>query len=163
MADARLSKFDYYKQVWQPVNPLAGDPNWFASNPGAWAQVENWVYGGTNSLNDRFAKDYQTYSITYDQQQELARLQADSAQRLKDQQAQAESLKIQGQQIVDMTRAAGQAVTQSLQILGQGMGQGPAAQMTKRQKGVVGARPATASLRIGATSQGTGSGANVAV
>lgn len=88
-------------------------------------------------------------------------------QQLKDQQAQ------QAQTVADLTakqaekvagiRARGTAVTQSLQILGRPKGTAPTAAMTKRNEQPKGARTTSASLRMGSTSTGAGSGANISV
>lgn len=98
------------------------------------------------------------------QQAQLQVVQQQMAAQTVAQQAKADQLGAQQQERLGGIRAAGTAVTQSLRILGQAGGQqAPTAAVAPRQKAQAGARSTTASLRMGATGQGTGSGANVAV
>jgi hypothetical protein len=86
-------------------------------------------------------------------------------QQLKDQQdAQAKTvadLTAKQAEKVAGIRARGTAVTQSLQILGRPNATAPTAAMTKRAERPKGARTTSASLRMGSTSSGVGSGANI--
>ena len=91
------------------------------------------------------------------QQAEVAR-QAELKAELERQQA-AQQLYIAG------ARAAAQSVAQSLQILsGSSTNQAPTAAVAQRKRGLAGgARTASASLRIGSVSSGSGAGPNLPV
>jgi hypothetical protein len=98
------------------------------------------------------------------QREQAAQMQQQQTAIFTQQQEQATRLQAQQSERLGSIRAAGTAVTQSLQILGQSSGkQAPTAAMSSKPKAARGARASTASLRMGSTSQGTGSGANIAV
>lgn len=97
------------------------------------------------------------------QQQAIQAQETMAAQRVQQTQEVA-TLREQQAQRVGGIRAAGQAASQSLRILSQSGGQqGPTAASTGRVPVAGGARRTAASLRMGATSRGPGSGANVSV
>jgi hypothetical protein len=98
------------------------------------------------------------------QREQAAQMQQQQTAIMAEQEAQATQLQAQQSERLGSIRAAGTAVTQSLRILGQSSGkQAPTAAMASKPKAARGARASTASLRMGSTSQGTGSGANIAV
>jgi hypothetical protein len=90
-------------------------------------------------------------------QEAMAAQQAQQAQNVA-------TLREQQTRRVGEIRAAGQAASRSLRILSQSGGQqGPTAASAGRVPVAGGARRTAASLRMGATSRGSGSGANVSV
>jgi hypothetical protein len=92
------------------------------------------------------------------------RMQQEMANQAAAQQEKVNTLRIEQDKKLAGINAAGTAVTQSLRILGQSSGkQAPTAAMASKPKAARGARTSTASLRMGSTSQGTGSGANLSV
>lgn len=97
------------------------------------------------------------------QQAEAVKYERQMADQQAQQVAQTEALRAQQAERIDGIRARGQAVTQSLQILGQQGSEAPTAAMTKRVNRPQGARSTSASLRMGATSNSAGSGANISV
>lgn len=99
------------------------------------------------------------------QQQQLAAAQAQSLKIQQDQAAQVQQLQAAQDQRLASVRLVGDAVTQSLKILGnmQRMGAAPTAAMSAQRKTRRGAPTASASLRIGSGSYAAGSGANFSV
>jgi hypothetical protein len=92
------------------------------------------------------------------------RMQQEMANQTVAQQEKVNSLRAEQATKLGTIRAAGTAVTQSLRILGQSGGQqAPTAAVANKVRSAKGARTSTASLRMGSTSQGTGSGANLSV
>jgi hypothetical protein len=92
------------------------------------------------------------------------RMQQEMANQTVAQQEKVNALREEQATKLGTIRAAGTAVTQSLRILGQSGGkQAPTAAMSSKPKVARRARTSTASLRMGSTSQGTGSGANLSV
>jgi len=97
------------------------------------------------------------------QQAEMLAYERQMADQQDRQAEQAAGLQAQHNERVTGIRARGSAVAQSLQVLGQKGLQAPTAQMTKRTNAQQGARTTSASLRMGSTSAGAGSGANISV
>jgi hypothetical protein len=96
-------------------------------------------------------------AINAQTQQQQAGIQAEAVQRQA-------SIKAEAERTSGVIGNNASAVAGSLRILAaQPKTQAPTAVMTPRQRQRVGARSTTASLRMGSTSQGTGSGANIAV
>ena len=99
------------------------------------------------------------------QREQVAEMEREQAAIITQQQAQAAQLKVQQEERVAGIRAAGSAVTQSLQILGkQQAKQGPTAAATAPAgKKAVSRMAPNSGLRIGSTQAGSGAGANVAI
>jgi hypothetical protein len=115
--------------------------------------------GGDNGAAARAEQERQN-QIAKQRQEELNRL-AREREALAAQQA--AEMRAQQQEQIGGIRARGQAVSQSLRILAlQGGKQAPTASAGGRPK-VQGAKSTAAGLRMGATGQSQGSGANVAV
>jgi hypothetical protein len=111
---------------------------------------------------NRLAAERQATAAT--QQAQLRQMQEQAAAEQGLQQAEVDRLRAQQQERLAGLQSMGTAVSQSLRILGSaGSQQAPTAAVAPRQKEQAGARSTTASLRMGATSQGRGSGVNVAV
>ena len=163
MDTQKLNKWNFYKDVWYPgtgLPMLQESLNFFAGNPAEWAKIESWQDSGTNSTNDRFARAYQAYSTSYDQQLQIKGLQAQAQER---QAAVAEQLKIK-QTEIPLIEAANQAAATSLRILTmQPKAKAPTAavSLASAKKAPAGARSGGASLRIGATSTAQGAGLNI--
>lgn len=96
----------------------------------------------------------QAESVKY--QQQMVEQQAQQAQ-------QTQQLQAQQAERIGGIHARGQAVAQSLQILGQRSSQAPTAAMSRPRARQATARSTSASLRMGSTSTGVGSGANISV
>ena len=98
------------------------------------------------------------------QMEELQRQQQAEAARQAEQAAQFERDRAAQQVQIAGTRAASQAVSQSLRILSaQGTKQAPTAVIAKRKGPQAGPRNTAAVLRMGSTSSSAGSGPNIAV
>jgi len=110
---------------------------------------------------ERIARERE--AVAAQQQAQMQQMTAQQKAAELAQQQQTAELQAQQQERLAGIGARGQAVTQSLRILAQQSSQAPTAQATGRAAGVTGAKQTTAGLRIGSTSQGAGSGANVAV
>jgi hypothetical protein len=102
-------------------------------------------------------------AVAAQQAAEMQRMTAEQELAVAGQRQQTAEMRAQQQEQLGGIRARGQAVSQSLRILAlQGGQQAPTAAVAKRPQ-VAGARSTTAGLRMGATGQSQGSGANVAV
>lgn len=97
------------------------------------------------------------------QQAEAVKYERQMADQQAQQVAQTEELQAQQAERIGGIRARGQAVAQSLQILGQQGSQAPTAAMSRPKARQATARSTSASLRMGSTSTGAGSGANISV
>jgi len=99
------------------------------------------------------------------QREQAAEMERQQIESVVQQQAQAAQLQTQQAERVTGIRAAGNAVTQSLQILGrQGGKQAPTAATTAPAgKKAVSRMAPSSGLRIGSTQAGSGAGANVAI
>ena len=109
----------------------------------------------------RLAEERQ--ALIAQQQAEMVAYERQMAEQQAKQEQQAAGLQAQQNERLAGIRARGSAVAQSLQVLGQQGSQAPTAQMTKRSTPQQGARTTSASLRMGSTSTGAGSGANISV
>lgn len=97
------------------------------------------------------------------QQAEAVKYERQMADQQAQQVAQTEELQAQQAERIGGIRARGQAVAQSLQILGQQGSKAPTAAMSRPKTRQATARSTSASLRMGSTSTGAGSGANISV
>lgn len=103
-------------------------------------------------------------AVIAQQMAEQQQLQKQAAEQSAAQQVKVNELQAQQAERLGSIRASGTAVTQSLRILSQSGGkQAPTAAVASKPKAAKGARTSAASLRMGSTSQGTGSGANLSV
>ena len=114
---------------------------------------------------DRIAAERQAVAEAQQQQmEELQRQQQAEAARQAEQAAQFERDRAAQQVQIAGTRAASQAVSQSLRILSaQGTKQAPTAVVAKRKGPQAGPRNTAAALHMGSTSSSAGSGPNIAV
>lgn len=105
---------------------------------------------------------HERLAMASSQQSEMQRLQGEASAQAAAQRAQAAELQSQQAQRLAQISAAGQAVTSSLQILGnQASSQGPTAAVMKQKTVPAGTKAPATSLRIGAAQSGVGSGFNL--